>query len=123
MANGRDSQAQTPSEAERSEPQDSATTETPSSGIGEAPSKKIETVWRLAHEGQTTAQSSLATFYLLGHGVPEDAVEAFAWLTIAHASGDASVAKNYELVKSRLSDEQLEQSQKRAAELQSKISR
>jgi TPR repeat protein len=59
--------------------------------------------------GNSQAQINLAWMYQNGHGVPQDSMQAYAWLTIAHRSGslDYSGMKCLAAAKSRLSAEQI----------------
>ena len=69
-----------------------------------------------ADAGAPVAQNNLGAAYSDGEGVPEDDVEAYAWLSIA-AVGDVDHEKNRDIVKESLSDSQLALGQRRATEL------
>ena len=80
---------------------------------------------KAAEQGHATAQANLGLMYAKGEGVPKDEVEASAWLILAKASGDfiekisnPSSGKISDLEKRlRLTAEQKEKGQARAAEL------
>ena len=63
------------------------------------------------------AQSNLGKMYANGESTPEDDVEAFMWLSLSKASGSVMAGKNLEIVRRRMTDEQIAQAQRREAEL------
>ena len=54
--------------------------------------------------------------YDTGEGVPEDALDAYAWLSIAAAQGDTNAKKLKELVAKHMSRVQIAEAQKRSRE-------
>ena len=61
--------------------------------------------------GNATAQLNLGVMYAKGEGVPEDAVNAYAWFSIAAAQGDTRAKENKELVASRMTRSQIAEAQ------------
>ena len=59
--------------------------------------------------------------YYFGKGVPEDDVAAYAWLSVAAASGDDKARKNRDIIKRRLTPSQLEKGQVMAREISERI--
>jgi hypothetical protein len=60
-----------------------------------------------ALQGFAPAQSSLAMFHLAGAGVPEDRVEAYAWLSLASAQGERDAVGLEADLRRELSDGEL----------------
>ena len=59
--------------------------------------------------------------YNNGEGVPKDRTEAYAWLSVAAAGGDADAVKVRDIIESELTPDELAEGQKRATELFEKI--
>jgi len=71
---------------------------------------------RAAELGDPPAQFTLATLYANGKGVPQDPVQAHLWFTLAASSGDRAAAANLVLYQEMMSNEQVAESQRLAAE-------
>ncbi len=71
---------------------------------------------RAADLGDPPAQFTLATLYANGKGVPQDPVQAHLWFTLAASSGDRAAAANLVLYQEMMSNEQVAESQRLAAE-------
>ena len=84
--------------------------------LSQSPKTELERMVQRADAGDPVAQNNLGAAYSDGEGVPEDDVEAYAWLSIA-AVGDVDHEKNRDIVKESLSDSQLALGQRRATEL------
>ena len=69
-----------------------------------------------AEQGDVNAQAYLGAMYDTGEGVPEDAVDAYAWLNIAAAQGNTSAKELKELVAKHMSRAQIAEVQKRSPE-------
>ena len=67
-----------------------------------------------ALQGFAPAQSSLALLYLTGAGVPEDRVEAYAWLGLAAEQGEREALELQPSLQAELSDAELQQARQRA---------
>ena len=59
--------------------------------------------------------------YAKGEGVPEDYVKAYAWFNLAAAQGAEDAIKNKDLLRPRMTAEQVAEAQKLAAELFKRI--
>ncbi len=71
---------------------------------------------RAAELGDPPAQFTLATLYANGKGVPQDPVQAHLWFTLAASSGDRAAAANLVLYQEMMSNEQVAESQRLAAD-------
>ena len=69
---------------------------------------------RLAKQGLANAQYNLGVMYDNGEGVPEDAVYAYAWLSIAAAQGNTYAKEGKELVAKLMTQAQITEAQKRS---------
>ena len=74
--------------------------------------------YRLAAEqGLAEAQDNLGRMYARGDGVPEDYVKADVWLNLAAAQGNGNAVKGKDWLRPRMTNEQVAEAQKLAAEL------
>ena len=90
-----------------------------SKGLG-VPQDYVEAVkWKrkAAEQGNYLAQLDLGATYYEGQSVPQDDGEAYAWFLLAKANGNEEVSKEIPILEKRLTAEQIEQGQARAAEL------
>lgn len=62
-----------------------------------------------AHGGYAPAQSNLGAAYVQGHGVPQDAQLAYVWLSAGAAQGSREAATNLEVVRRRMTPQQIGQ--------------
>jgi TPR repeat protein len=69
---------------------------------------------RAALQGFAPAQSSLAMLHLAGAGVPQDRIEAYAWLGLAAEQGERDALELQPSVQAELSDAELQQAWQRA---------
>ena len=69
---------------------------------------------RAALQGFAPAQSSLAMLHLAGAGVPQDRIEAYAWLGLAAEPGERDALELQPSVQAELSDAELQQAWQRA---------
>lgn len=72
---------------------------------------------RAAVQGHSGAQYNMGVLHLHGHGVEQDPVTAYAWLRRAEDQGHANSAQLVELLRAMLSDQQIEEGEKRSIEL------
>jgi TPR repeat protein len=72
-----------------------------------------------ASQGFAPAQFNLGVMYAKGAGVPKDNVEAYAWWTLAAAQGNKIAARNRDLVRNRMTQQQFAKAAVRATELAS----
>ena len=82
-------------------------------GTLEDQSMAVQNYKRAAGLGHRNATVALGFKYSLGEGIPEDLVEGCAWLCIAARLGEPAASKGLNLVKARLSEDQLEASMRR----------
>ena len=68
-----------------------------------------------AEQGLPEAQFNLAALYALGKGVSQDYVVAYQWLCLAAAASDSNAVAGKQRLATRLSTEEIEQAQQRAA--------
>ena len=62
--------------------------------------------WKpLAEQGDAQAQFNLEVMYYHGEGVPQDDVQAYAWLNIAAAQGDKKAAEPRDRVGQRMTQD------------------
>ncbi len=74
-----------------------------------------------SEQGQAEAQCNFGTMYLLGQGVPEDYIEAYKWLNLSAAQGNELAAKKREILKEKMSPEQIAEAQRLSREFKPKI--
>ena len=67
-----------------------------------------------ALQGFAPAQSSLAILYWAGKGVPQDRIEAYAWLGLAAEQGEREALDLQPSLQAELSDAELQQARDRA---------
>jgi hypothetical protein len=76
---------------------------------------------KAAEQGRVVlAQSALGLMYAKGQGVPQDYVEAYKWLMLAAAHGSTKDANEMDVIRQKLSPEQLAEAEKRAREFKPK---
>ncbi len=68
-----------------------------------------------AEQGHRDAQFNLGGMYATGTGIAQDYVQAFKWLALAAAAGDADSARARDRVAARLAPRQLQEAQALAA--------
>lgn len=76
---------------------------------------------KAAEQGDARAQYSLGMMYRKGEGVSQDYVKAYAWYHLASAQGDKQAAKGKDMLRGRMTAEQVAEAQKLAAELWDRI--
>jgi len=67
-----------------------------------------------AHGGHAPAQSNLGAAYVQGRGVAQDALLAYVWLSAGAAQGSREAITNLEVVRRRMTPQQISQAQERA---------
>jgi hypothetical protein len=67
-----------------------------------------------ALQGFAPAQSSLAILYWAGKGVPQDRIEAYAWIGLAAEQGERAALEGQPGLQAELSDGELQQAWQRA---------
>ena len=76
---------------------------------------------RAANQGYARAQILIAAMYVVGKGVLEDYVEAYAWMILAATQGHEDAVKGKDVLRPKLTAEQVAEAQKLAAELFDRI--
>jgi TPR repeat protein len=72
--------------------------------------------YRLAAQQETVpAQVNLGVMYYQGDGVPENYLTAYFWLSVSAAQGAQTAKDNIEIIKNKLTNEQVAQGQTLAA--------
>ena len=88
---------------------------------GFAEDQDIEQLRNAAEQGFDGAQILLAAMYVVGKGVLEDYVEAYAWMILAATQGHEDAVKGKDELRSKMTAEQIAEAQKLAAELFDRI--
>jgi TPR repeat protein len=81
-----------------------------SSGKGVKKNDKESMFWlqQAAVHGSPQAQSNLGVAFNLGRNLPQDIVKAYAWCSIAAASGDSVAVTNRDVAARKMTTKQLE---------------
>ena len=90
-------------------------------GIPENDSKAVKWYRKVAEQGIAGAQIDLAHMYANGEGVPLNFTETYIWQSLAATSGRRSAVIERVFYASKLSPEELNTAQQRAAKLFEKI--
>ena len=69
-----------------------------------------------AEQGHAKAQYNLGTMYAKGEGVPENYIKAYMWVSLAAAFGYKDEKKAKEVLKKRMSSEQIAEAQRLSSE-------
>ena len=73
---------------------------------------EFETTKKAAEQGDAEAQLNLGLMYAHGDGVPEDFVQAYAWISIAAANGSETYKRTKKIIAGRMTSAQLAEAQK-----------
>ena len=79
--------------------------------------RRFDATQKEAEQGHADAQYNLGEMYRKGEGVSKNEVEAYAWFLFAKPNGDEVTSKMVSTLEKRLTAEQIEKGQARAAEL------
>lgn len=90
-------------------------------GVPQDDREAVKWYRKAAEQGNASAQYNLGVMYDLGEGVPKDCVKAYAWLNLSAAKGKENAARGKDLLRSRMTAEQVAEGQKLAAELFDRI--
>lgn len=74
----------------------------------------VTSLQRSAEAGNVGAQSSLATFYWTGRGVPQDNITAYMWSIIAATHGDHNSVQRLEMLRTTMSRDSVNAAERRA---------
>tara|TARA_R110002110_G_scaffold121431_2_gene297175 strand:- start:8270 stop:9571 length:1302 start_codon:yes stop_codon:yes gene_type:complete len=75
------------------------------------------TIKKAAHQGSDVAQTQIGYLYSQGKGVPQNLVEAYAWLNLAAKSGSEQASAQRETVANKMTNAQITQAQNRSLAL------
>jgi len=90
-------------------------------GVPQDDREAVKWYRKAAEQGNASAQYNLGVMYDLGEGVPKDWVKAYAWLNLSAANGKENAARGKDLLRSRMTTEQVAEGQMLAAELFDRI--
>lgn len=85
-------------------------------GVPENDAEGVKWYRRAAEQGYAYAQLALGTMYAKGEGVPEDYVQAYKWWNLSAAQGNENAIANKEMLRKRMTPEQIAEAQKLSAE-------
>ena len=80
-------------------------------GYGTSQDKKMAAYWyeKSAEQGNVNSQNNISVCYYTGAGVEQNIIKAYKWLKLAILGGKASDAKNLELIKNKMSEDQIDE--------------
>ena len=87
-------------------------------GVPQDYSKALYWFGQAANQGFANAQYKLGAMYFWGHGVPQDYVQARKWMALAVQQGDHFAFKTMRLLRQRMTDAEVEESQRLIVEWQ-----
>ena len=85
-------------------------------GVPENDAEAVKWYRKAADQGHAKAQSNLGVMYYNGDGVPENHVRAYVWLSMAKTQGYESAKKAVEIVKNKMTKQQIAQAQALASQ-------
>jgi len=88
--------------------------------VGAEDSVSLEQTRQAAEQGKAEAQLEMGILYEFGYNFPKHNINAMAWYLRAAEQGLAKAVERRDLLKSRLTAEELDEAQKLSAELASK---
>ena len=74
-----------------------------------------------ADQGHAGSQFRLGVMYFFGGGVPKDYVKAYAWMNLAAAQGDENAPKGKDVLREKMTPEQVAEAQELSSELFNRI--
>ena len=80
-------------------------------GVPENDAEAVKWYRKAAGNGYLNAQFNLGVMYEVGNGVPENNVRAYVWLSMAKTQGDEDAKKAVEIVKNKMTRQQIAQAQ------------
>ncbi len=90
-------------------------------GVPEDDIEAVKWYRKAAEQGDSGAQLSLGICYSRGDGVPEDLVEAYSWMNISSAAGNVNARNEKEILKKRMSKDQITEAQSLSRKLSSSM--
>jgi hypothetical protein len=91
-------------------------------GVPQDYKEAVKWFTKAAEQGLADAQVNLGVMFDKGEGVPEDYVQAYKWFILAAAQGDKDAAEVRDLLKEKMSREQIAEAQKLARQFKPVIS-
>lgn len=85
-------------------------------GVIEDLAQAVDWFLKAANQGDAPAQFTMATLYANGRGVPQDPLQAHMWFTLAASGGHRAAAANVVLYQELMSDRQVLEAQRLAAQ-------
>ncbi len=76
---------------------------------------------KAAEQGHADSQYILGLMYALGKGMPDDYVEAYVWWNLAAAQGHERAVKSKDMLRPKMTLDQVAEAQKLSAELHKRI--
>ena len=86
-------------------------------GVPEDDREAVKWFRMAAEQGNASAQFNLAVMYYDGEGVPEDYVRAYVWANLSAAQGQKEANELKDLLRPKMTAEQVAEAQKLAGEL------
>ena len=90
-------------------------------GVPQDDREAVKWYLNAAEQGNASAQYNLAVMYDLGEGVAKDWVKAYAWLCLSAAQGKENAARGKDLLRPRMTAEQVAEGLDLAVELFDRI--
>ncbi len=90
-------------------------------GVPENDAEAVKWYRKAAEQGNAVAQGQLGFMYAQGKGVPEDYVLAYAWLNLAAAQGIKNARETKDVLRPRMTPEQVARAQELSATLFKRI--
>lgn len=84
--------------------------------------RSVQWYQEAAQKGDITAQTHLGTLYKDGKGVPQNFIEAYAWLNLATTNGSQGALLNRDQLAQKMTSDQIKQAQKRSVQLYQNLS-
>ena len=79
--------------------------------VEENNTQAVEWFRAAADKGYAIAQFNLGKMYANGEGIPENSIRAYAWWSMAKAQGHKDAATNLDLLKPRMTKQQIAEAQ------------
>ena len=84
-------------------------------GVPENDAEAAKWYRKAAEQGDADAQFNLGNMYYRGDGVPENNIRAYVWWSMAKTQGDADAATNIDILKPKMTPQQIADGQALAA--------
>ncbi len=90
-------------------------------GVPQDYKEAVKWYTKAAEQGLAEAQYNMGVMYADGEGVAEDYVEAYKWWNLAAAQGNEDAKKNRDIIRQKMSAEQIAEAQRLSKEFKPKI--